>query len=132
MRVLYQAEVRDQPIADAASAVFAEAPDEAAVVAHARALVDAVARHKPEIDSRLAGAAEHWTLGRMAVIDRCVLRMATAELMAFADLDAPIIIDEAVSVADEYGTDASGGFVNGILDRVARELRPQWRRGSGR
>ena len=83
-----------------------------------------VSGEKPEIDARLREAAEHWSLERMAVIDRCVLRIATAELMAFPEVDAPVAIDEAVSVASEYGTDASGGFVNGILDRIARALRP--------
>ena len=65
-----------------------------------------------------------WPLDRMAVIDRIVLRLAVAELL---DPDGPpvaVVIDEAVELVKEYSTDESGGFVNGILSTIARDLAP--------
>lgn len=124
LRVLYQADINDESIPAAAAAVLRPGGDPPAVVDFARAIVEAVHARRDAIDSRIALAARNWTLERMAAIDRNVLRIATAELMAFEDVDARVIIDEAVSIARRFGTDDSGRFVNGVLDVIARDLRP--------
>ena len=72
----------------------------------------------------LGRAAEHWSLARLSATDRSVLRAAIAELMARAGTPARVVIDEAIEIAKRYGSDESGGFVNGVLDRAARALRP--------
>jgi N utilization substance protein B len=124
LRVLYQADINDEGIPAAAAAVLRPGADPPAVVDFARAIVEAVHARRDAIDSRIAAAARNWTLQRMASIDRNVLRLATAELMAFEDVDARVIIDEAISIARRFGTDDSGRFVNGVLDVIARDLRP--------
>lgn len=82
-------------------------------------------RHGAEVDATLQGAATHWPLDRMSATDRSVLRIAVAELIARPGTPARVVIDEAVEIAKRYGAEESGGFVNGILDRLARELRPE-------
>ena len=77
-----------------------------------------------EVDGALGEAAEHWTLARLAATDRSVLRTTTAELIARPGTPARVLIDEAIEIARRYGSDASGAFVNGVLDRVARRVRP--------
>jgi N utilization substance protein B len=61
---------------------------------------------------------------RLAATDRSVLRLATAELLHLPGTPARVLIDEAVAIARKYGREESGRFVNGVLDRLARDTRP--------
>ena len=78
-----------------------------------------------EVDAALAAACAHWPLERLAATDRSVLRAAVAELMARPGTPARVVLDEAVDLARRYGSAESGRFVNGVLDQVARRLRPE-------
>jgi len=78
-----------------------------------------------EVDAALAAACAHWPLARLAATDRSVLRIAVAELMARPGTPVRVVLDEAVDLARRYGSAESGGFVNGVLDQVARRLRPE-------
>jgi N utilization substance protein B len=88
-------------------------------------LVKTLDAHGPEVDDTLRAAAEHWPLHRLAATDRAVLRVAVAELFARPGSPVRVVIDEAIEIARRYGSAESGGFVNGVLDRAARALRPQ-------
>ena len=91
---------------------------------YVRTLVAQAVATREEADRRIAAASVGWPLDRMAVIDRIVLRLAVSELL---DPDGPpvaVVIDEAVELVKEYSTDESGGFVNGILSTIARDLAP--------
>lgn len=88
-------------------------------------LVKVLDSRASEVDAALVAAAAHWPLERMAATDRSVLRTAVAELMGRAGTPARVVIDEAVDIARRYGSDASPAFVNGVLDHVARALRPE-------
>ncbi|MCC6350591.1 MAG: transcription antitermination factor NusB [Candidatus Eisenbacteria bacterium] len=79
----------------------------------------------PEVDDVLRAAAEHWPLHRLAATDRAVLRIAVAELFARPGSPVRVVLDEAIEIARRYGGAESGGFVNGVLDRAARVLRPE-------
>jgi N utilization substance protein B len=87
----------------------------------ALSLAEAAVRSCARLDAALQGAADRWRLERLAVVDRNLLRLATLELESAA---APpkVVIDEAVRLAHWFGGPKSPAFVNGILDRVAREL----------
>jgi N utilization substance protein B len=80
--------------------------------------------HKEEIDARLEKYSDNWTLSRMAVIDRNLLRMAASELMYSKTVPPKVAIDEAVEIAKKYGTADSPNFINGVLDRILKELKP--------
>ena len=69
----------------------------------------------------LEQALENWDLQRVALVDRCVLEVGAAEILYFPDVPLRVIIDEAVDVVRKFSTDESGAFVNGVLDRIARE-----------
>ena len=77
-----------------------------------------------EVDAAVVAACAHWPLERLAATDRAVLRAAAAELMARPGTPARVVLDEAIELARRYGSAESGGFVNGVLDQVARRLRP--------
>ena len=74
----------------------------------------------PELDRRIADAAEHWRLDRVGVIERNILRLALAELDE-ASTPARVVIDEAVKLAHWFAGARAPAFINGVLDAVARE-----------
>ena len=78
-----------------------------------------------EIDDLISGHAIGWTVDRMPVVDRALLRMATFELMARPDVPTGVVISEAVELATQYSTDESGRFVNGMLATIAGVIRPR-------
>lgn len=91
-------------------------------------LVDDVIRHlersRAEVDAALTNAARHWKLERLSATDRSVLRVAVSELMCRPGTPARVVLDEAVEIARTYGSEESGRFVNGVLDPLARRVRP--------
>ncbi|NMC20321.1 MAG: transcription antitermination factor NusB [Thermogutta sp.] len=90
------------------------------LVRFAKDLLAGVRRNRRELDERLQRVAENWTLDRMAAVDRNVLRLGAYELL-YTDTPPSVVIDEAVELAKSFGTEHSGAFVNGILDRLLRE-----------
>ena len=85
-------------------------------------LVLGTERSLEEIDPFIAAATEHWRPERMAIIDRLILRLAVYQMLHVPDVPAPVAIDEAVELAQRYGGDESGRFVNGVLDAIRRKL----------
>ena len=85
---------------------------------YAAELARAVEADMPEIDAVLGANAEEWTVPRMAVVDRTILRVACYELGA--GLAPAIAINEAIEAANELSTQDSGRFINGVLGRIAR------------
>jgi N utilization substance protein B len=81
-------------------------------------LVEGVAAHLEELDALIAQYSEHWRLERMAAVDRNLLRLAAYELLYVSQVPPKVAINEAVELAKQYGTEDSGAFVNGILDRI--------------
>ncbi len=75
-----------------------------------------------EIDDLLEAAASNWRLERMSGVDRNILRLATGELLGDDRPPLQVVINEAIELAKAFGTTESAGFVNGVLNRVAREL----------
>ncbi|MBF0147604.1 MAG: transcription antitermination factor NusB [Magnetococcales bacterium] len=76
-----------------------------------------------ELDQMISRVADNWSVQRIATIDRNVLRQAVFELLTEPGLDVGVIINEAVILSKRYGDKKSGAFVNGVLDRLAREIR---------
>ncbi|OGV81396.1 MAG: transcription antitermination factor NusB [Lentisphaerae bacterium RIFOXYB12_FULL_65_16] len=87
----------------------------------AERLMAGVRENLAELDRRITAYAENWTLERMSVVDRNILRLAAFELFWCADVPAVASINEAIELAKEFGHQDSGRFVNGILDRMLRE-----------
>ncbi|HUI49086.1 MAG TPA: transcription antitermination factor NusB [Acidimicrobiia bacterium] len=79
--------------------------------------------HREEIDALLRKFSEHWSLERMPVVDRALLRLGTYELVWMPETPTGVIITEAVELAKLYSTKDSGRFVNGLLARIAENVR---------
>ena len=102
----------------------ADEQDDAAVLHYAEVLVRGVTEHREEIDRIIQEHSANWRMDRMARVDRNVLRIATFELMHRQDVPHKVAINEAIEVAKRFGTEESGAFINGLLDKVAQRIRP--------
>ncbi len=90
----------------------------------ARAIVDGTLARIAEIDERIKTHAKNWEIGRMASVDRCLLRMASYELINAPETPVSVIIDEALEIAKKYSSEDSSRFINGILDKI-KQYRPE-------
>jgi transcription antitermination factor NusB len=87
----------------------------------ANALVLGAANKAKEIDGIISKYATNWQLGRMAVIDRNILRFAAYELLFADEIPPKVTMNEAIDIAKRYGDSESGKFVNGVLDKINKE-----------
>lgn len=115
--LLYEADAKGIPVGEVLAALPVP-PDPLAVL-----LVEGVEAHQTRVDELIAAHAKGWTIARMPVIDRSVLRIATFELLERPDVPTAVILDEAVELAKSFSTDDSGRFVNGVLATIARKVR---------
>jgi N utilization substance protein B len=90
--------------------------------AFAKELVSGVASAGEELDALLACHTRNWKVPRMAAVDRNILRLGAYEL-THTDTPTSVILDEAIELARRFGAEPSPGFVNGVLDAVARQVR---------
>jgi N utilization substance protein B len=96
-----------------------EPPEEA--LAYARRLVVGVQEHHADLDLLITRYADRWTIDRMPVIDRTIVRIALYEFLWGEDVPVAVAINEAVELAKSFSTDDSGRFVNGLLGRIAEK-----------
>lgn len=108
--VLYEAEQRAGTI------------DAHHVSAKARRVIEGILEHESEIDAVVGRLSQRWSIERMPVIDRVLLRLGVYEL-AFTDAPTGVVISEAVRLAASYSTDRSASFINGVLGAYAAEVR---------
>ena len=84
----------------------------------ATGLVNGCLAHREEIDAEIRRIAANWDLARIATIDRNILRLAAHEILHRSDIPPQVTLNEAIELAKLFSTKKSGGFVNGILDRL--------------
>lgn len=103
--------------------VAARLRHEAKLVEFAQRLISGVRRNRSELDELLRRRAENWTLERMAVIDRNIIRLSAFEIL-YSDTPGRVAINEAVELAKRFGARSSAQFVNGVLDRIYQDHAP--------
>ena len=122
LQVLYQADLLGDGCLEDLEATLRGDGHPAEVVDYAFDLARGVRARVAEIDARIAAAARHWSVPRMAVLDRNTLRLGIEELLRHPEVPPRVVINEAIELAKRFSTGASGAFVNGVLDRVRRDL----------
>ena len=122
LQVLYQLNITKQE-ATAAFTQFEEyfLPDGVAED-FVKRLVHGVLEHRPELDRLIEQYSEHWRIDRIDMIDRNILRMALFELLYCEEIPPKVTINEAIDLGKRFGSEDSGSFINGILDRVQNEV----------
>ena len=87
-------------------------------VAYLEVLLETLQDHLPDVDRTLQSALVNWRLDRLSVMDRSILRLATAELAYMDDIPPKVSIQEGIHLAEAYGGKDSPRFVNGVLDAL--------------
>jgi N utilization substance protein B len=123
-KALYGVDVTGRGMEDALGGLETGDTD-AEALRFAQELLETVGAHGTRLDEVLGGAADHWALERMGVVDRTVLRLGAAEILYWPWIPDRVSIDEYVEIAKKFGTEQSGGFVNAILDRISREAQAE-------
>jgi N utilization substance protein B len=132
VQALYQIDVAATDLDEALSRFWRSfEPVEREVRELAEALVRGVAEHRREVDERIEAISTNWRLDRMARVDRNILRLAVHELLHRPDVPVKVVINEGIELGKKYGSESSGAFINGILDRIAAAL-PADRRADAR
>ncbi len=123
MQVLFERERRANVDPDAAlkmnHAELGEMDD-----AFAKALLEGVLKNEDMLKQTIQDHAPGWTLDRMDPVSRCVLQIGAYELLVTKDAPPAVVMNEAIDIAKEFGTDESGKFVNGVLNAVANGSKP--------
>ena len=121
--LLYGADLREISL-NAAIAMEAERaksePDRWNSWAYARTIVEGIGEHGDEIDELIETYSQGWTINRMPVTDRAILRIGIWELLFNDEIPDSVAISEAVEAAKSLSTEDSAGFVNGLLGRIAQ------------
>ena len=120
--ILFSADINEQPLEDALVAAQARAqnePERSSSWDYAHMIVDGLIAHGESVDQLLRDTSQSWPLERMPTVDRAVLRVATWEILHNPDIPTAVAIAEAVELVNELSTEASSGFVHGILAAIA-------------
>jgi len=121
LQILYQMDIRGVLAEEVLKAVLSYHRFRPEVEEFSCKLIRGTCRFLPWIDDIIKGYAKNWTLDRMAIIDRNILRFSIYELLFLKKIPPAVTINEAVEIAKRYGTLDSGKFVNGILDKIRKE-----------
>jgi len=126
LKLLYQLDITQGEVAPALAGFFKSHRMNSGAQSFATELVSGTREKLTEIDALLAKHATNWSLDRMAVVDRNVLRLSVYELFFSAETPPKVVINEAVELAKRFGSLDSSKFVNGVLDSIHKlEKKPQ-------
>jgi N utilization substance protein B len=122
LQILFQLEIAGTKLSDDLLDEFWKDKKESPEVKEfARSIVSGTLEHLGSLDEIIKDAAENWSLERMAVVDKNILRSAAYELVYRKDIPPQVAINEALEIAKKYSTEESAPFLNGILDKIAKE-----------
>jgi transcription antitermination protein NusB len=121
LQMLYAIEASAVSADHAIRDFWRELPGDAEDREYADAVVRGVSASAERVDGLIRAASQNWRLERMTRVDRNVLRIGTWELLEQSEVPRAVILDEAVELAKRFGTEDSGAFVNGVLDRIAED-----------
>ena len=122
LQLLYEADINERRDAEAArSFIRSRLQGRKALTGFADGLLTGTLDRREQIDQQLKRLATNWSLSRMAVTDRNVLRLGAYEIM-YGDTPGRVAVNEAIVLAKRYGDRNSPRFVNGILDRLLKDV----------
>lgn len=122
VQILFQLDFNPGELGPVLEAYWSERKASAKTRAFVEELVRGVVENRVKVDETIGKCAQNWDLPRMAGVDRNIIRLAVYEMLCRSDIPRAVSINEAVSIAKLMGDVGSGRFVNGVLDRVRRDL----------
>ncbi len=121
LQLLFQLDVTRGKLTDKVMKDFwKEIKEDNDVKEFANSLIRGTTENIAEIDKIIKKSAEHWSIGRMAIIDRNIIRCAAYELIYRADIPPAVTINEALEISKKYSSEDSASFINGILDKIQK------------
>jgi N utilization substance protein B len=123
LQSLYASEVGGSGWKDALGETIRRREASAEASEYASRLVEGVSGMREELDSMISSHLDNWRIERVAVVDRIIMEIALYELLEHPEVPEGVIIDEAIEIAKRFSTEKAGAFVNGLLDRLAGEVR---------
>jgi len=120
LQILYAYEMNNENLMALTQSILGDVEDEQDRK-YGEDLVNRVLIHKIDLDSKIQQRVSNWEMGRIALIDKILLRMAICEILYFPDIPPKVSINEAIEIAKEFSTAGSGKFINGILDAILSE-----------
>ena len=122
LKFLYQFELNEGDLDEQINLFLVRNASPEDVESFMKELVVSLIDKMEEIDEIIQKFSDHWILDRMTVIDRNILRMGTCELLFIFSTPPKVVINEAIDIAKKYGNEDSPEFINGILDKVYKEI----------
>ena len=122
VQFLYQRDLNAGTNAETLEAFWELRPANKKVRAFGMDIAQGVLSHQADIDERIRQSASNYDLHRIAAVDRNILRIAIYEMLFCPDVPPVVSINEAIEIAKRFGSDESGRFVNGVLDRIRGDL----------
>jgi len=122
LQVLYQIEITKQDAFQSFTQLRENFFSEEAEDEFSYRIVSGVMEHRREIDRMIEDCSENWRLDRMSIIDRNILRIGLFELLYCSEIPPKVTLNEAIDLGKRYGSEESGSFINGILDRIQNEM----------
>jgi N utilization substance protein B len=122
LKVLYAAEYNDDDL----SSIIQHLAEEKHITSSdfTKQIIDCYIENKIEIDKKIAAQLHNWDYGRVAIIDKILLRMAVVEFLYFDTIPPEATINEMIEIGKNYSTERSGKFINGVLDAILNRVRP--------
>src|SRR5215831_17488723 len=124
LKLLYALDITREEVKEVLHAPWAKATMPDHLRDFTTTLVTGVIWHRDEIDAFIQECSTNWSLERIGLVERNILRLAIYELCFLPDIPPNVTINEAVEVAKKYGTEEAPAFINGILDRVKHAVGP--------
>jgi N utilization substance protein B len=121
-KALYRVDVTGKGIEEALAGLASSGDGDAEATRFAQELLETVGANRVRLDEVLNGAVDRWGVDRMGVVDRSLLRLGAAEILYWRWIPDEVSIDEYVDLAKKYSTAQAGGFVNAVLDRIAKDV----------
>lgn len=125
LQVLYQREFSRSEIGEALALFWDNFEVLKGAMGFSERLIRGVEEYRESLDQVIEQCSAHWKVGRMAHVDRTILRIATYELLYCDDIPPKVTINEAIDIGKKFGSEDSGAFINGVLDKVKSEERRQ-------
>ncbi|MGA1843517.1 MAG: transcription antitermination factor NusB [bacterium] len=122
LQVLFQQDITRDNWEESLNLFWEITPADPEVIEFTTILVKGTIEHLREIDDLIRRFAQNWDITRMAIVDRNLLRFSIYELLYFEGIPPKVTINEAIELAKVFGTKDSGRFINGILDRICKEM----------
>ncbi len=122
VQFLFQHDLNPEALDELLPGFWELRPATARVQSFAGELIRGVLEHREEIDAKIKAAASNYDLHRIAALDRNAMRVGLYEMLFCKDVPPVVAINEAIEIVKRFGSEESGRFVNGVLDRIRREL----------